>query len=130
MAGPDFASGCPVFITPSLQRKGRAVSLNVTLDGYLVEDIDAHAKRLGITRSSCGFQWYDVAVTRRENLRKSLHRVRMKSEPVSHPKLISWWLSNTHSPKTARYFYQQNSRASSTLFAILQSQPDTRQDLI
>jgi predicted RNase H-like HicB family nuclease len=52
MADPDFADGIPVVITPSLQRKGKAVRLNVTLDEYLVEDIDAHAKRLGVTRSS------------------------------------------------------------------------------
>lgn len=52
VADPDFAGGIPVVITPSLQRKGKAVRLNVTLDEYLVEDIDAHAKRLGITRSS------------------------------------------------------------------------------
>jgi predicted RNase H-like HicB family nuclease len=52
MGDPDNAGGMPVVITPSLPRKGKAVRLNVTLDEYLVADIDAHAKRIGVTRSS------------------------------------------------------------------------------
>lgn len=52
MRDPDFADGMPAVITPTLQNKGKAVRLNITLDEYLVADIDAHAERLGVTRSA------------------------------------------------------------------------------
>ncbi|MFP5501801.1 MAG: type II toxin-antitoxin system HicB family antitoxin [Candidatus Sericytochromatia bacterium] len=52
MKEPDFADGMPALITPSLQHKGKAVRVNITLDEYLLEDIDAHVGRLGVTRSA------------------------------------------------------------------------------
>lgn len=49
---PEYASGVAFIVTPPARPKGRAVRTNISMDEYLLADVDAYAASHGLTRSA------------------------------------------------------------------------------